>query len=52
MWKLWTAGILGSMIAIVPFLGFPPDWKDVLAVMFGVAVAILAFWTAAGKKAA
>ncbi|MBI2039211.1 MAG: hypothetical protein HYT22_02965 [Candidatus Niyogibacteria bacterium] len=52
MWQLWTAGALGVFAALVPFLGFTPDLKDIITVALGIAVAIFAFWALGVKKPA
>lgn len=52
MWQLWTMGILGMWTALVPFLGFTPDLKDIITVASGIAVAVFAFWAAGVKKPA
>ncbi|MBI1957294.1 MAG: hypothetical protein HYS44_02455 [Candidatus Niyogibacteria bacterium] len=52
MWQLWTAGTLGILMALVPFLGFTPDLKDVITVAFGIAIAVFVFWALGVKKPA
>tara|TARA_B100000745_G_scaffold300599_1_gene255795 strand:- start:18554 stop:18784 length:231 start_codon:yes stop_codon:yes gene_type:complete len=34
---------LGIIVALVPFLGFPSTWKQVISVMLGAIIAVLAF---------
>ena len=51
MWQLWTVGTLGILNALIPFLGFTPDLKDIITVATGIAIAIFAFWALGVKKA-
>ena len=34
---------LGVLVAIVPFLGFPSAWKNVIFATLGLAIAVLAY---------
>lgn len=43
MSKKRTLIILGILIAIIPFLGFPREFREVLTVILGLIVSILAF---------
>lgn len=46
MWKHWTNGVLGLWIIIMPYLGFTNGVHQMLMVISGVAIAVLAFWSA------
>ncbi|MBI2630946.1 hypothetical protein HYW73_01875 [Candidatus Nomurabacteria bacterium] len=43
MRKARTFLILGVWIAILPFLGFPYSWKDILSALSGLAVMFLSY---------
>ncbi len=34
---------LGVVVAIIPYLGFPSSWKNVIFLVLGVAIAAVAF---------
>jgi len=38
-----TIVTLGIIVAVLPFLGFPSSWKNVMFLIFGVSIAALAF---------
>lgn len=38
-----TLGLLGLWILILPFLGFPPDWKTVFLVVTGIVLLYVAY---------
>ena len=40
--EMWII-VLGIVVALVPFLGFPGSWKTVIFVLVGLAIAVLAF---------
>ena len=35
--------VLGLLVALLPFLGFPRSWKTIFFVFSGLAIALLAF---------
>jgi asparagine N-glycosylation enzyme membrane subunit Stt3 len=35
--------LLGLLIALMPYLGFPGSWKNVLSIVIGIAIAGLGF---------
>lgn len=43
MGKSITVLILGIFVAILPYLGFPYSWKDVLETLSGLAIAYTAY---------
>lgn len=43
-WQNWVIGILGLLVVLTPFLGFTASIERVLLVIFGLVIAVLAFW--------
>ena len=43
MIKISTIFALGIFIAIIPYTGFPIEWKNILYVISGLTVAVLSF---------
>lgn len=43
MRKERTLLILGIWVAVLPYLGFPSNWRDILFVITGVALVYLAY---------
>ena len=50
MWQLWTAGFWSVLVALLPFLGFPPDALQVMEIASGIGIAVLVFWALARKR--
>jgi threonine/homoserine/homoserine lactone efflux protein len=46
-----TIFILGLVVAIMPFLGFPSSWKKVFYILLGFGIAYLAYLLYKEKKA-
>jgi hypothetical protein len=42
--------ILGIVVAIIPFLGFPSGFKNFLSVSFGFIISILAYLSLKGHR--
>lgn len=42
--------ILGILVALMPFLGFPTSWKNFFYFVFGLGVATLSFLMARHKR--
>jgi len=38
-----TISLLGLLVVIIPFFGFPSSWKTFLFVLIGLTIAILSF---------
>ncbi|HDO23622.1 MAG TPA: hypothetical protein ENG99_00165 [bacterium] len=47
----WINGILGVLVIILAFLGFPSSVKAVLMIIIGLAIAFLSFWKGVSEKA-
>ena len=43
MKKAWILLILGVWLAILPYLGFPYSWKDILTVLSGLGIVYVSF---------
>lgn len=43
MIKISTISILGFLIALTPYSGFPMEWKNFIYIFSGLAVAVLAY---------
>ncbi len=43
MIKISTIFAFGILIALIPFSGFPRDFKDFLYVVFGLSVTVLSY---------
>ena len=43
MTKYTALIVLGFLVALLPFLGFPPSWERALFALFGFGIMILAF---------
>ncbi|MCX6752184.1 MAG: hypothetical protein NTZ87_01645 [Candidatus Nomurabacteria bacterium] len=43
MRKIYLLLILGIWIAILPYLGFPDSWKNVLATLSGLGLMIISY---------
>ena len=43
MKKAWTLLILGVWVAILPYLGFPYSWKDILITLSGLGLIYVSF---------
>lgn len=43
MSKESIAIVLGLLIALMPFLGFPGSWKAVFSIVFGITIAGIVF---------
>lgn len=50
MWKEWVKAILGILIILVPYLGFPLSWIKIFFVICGSFVAVLSFWALSEAK--
>jgi uncharacterized iron-regulated membrane protein len=50
MWMSWVNAVLGVWLIAVPFLGFTPVGLTWALVLTGIAVAVLAVWSA-GQEA-
>ena len=50
MWKQWVNGILGVFIILMPSIGLTAGIQNILAVIFGIIIAVLAFWTISEAK--
>jgi hypothetical protein len=42
--------ILGIWVAVLPFLGFPYSWKDVLTTVTGLAIAYVSYFSYRAAK--
>lgn len=42
--------ILGVLVALMPFLGFPSGWKNIFYIVFGLVIAALSFLLAIHKR--
>ena len=43
MKKAWILLILGVWVAVLPYLGFPYSWKDVLVTFSGLGLVYISF---------
>lgn len=43
MKKAWILLVLGIWITILPYLGFPYSWKDVLTALTGIGIIYVSF---------
>lgn len=46
MWQNFLSGILGILLVLITFLGFPPTYKRIITAVLGIIIAILSFWSA------
>ena len=50
MWKQWVSAILGLLIILIPYLGFPLSWSNFFFVVSGIIIAVLSFWALSEEK--
>jgi len=50
MWRYWTIGIGGIVVAIIQQLGFPASFKQLITAAFGIGLALLGFWLLAEER--
>ena len=50
MWKNWFGILLSLGVALMPFLGFPKDMKDIFYTVSGLTMLII-FFMFAGDRA-
>ncbi|HEY4497448.1 MAG TPA: hypothetical protein VJC20_01675 [Candidatus Paceibacterota bacterium] len=50
MWRYWTIGIGGAVIALLQQLGFPASFKRFVASAGGIGLAALGFWLLAEEQ--
>ncbi|MDP3935006.1 MAG: hypothetical protein Q8Q46_02215 [Candidatus Giovannonibacteria bacterium] len=50
MWKLWTNGVLGIWIILMPYAGLPENLLTFFMVITGIVIAVLAFWSASESQ--
>lgn len=41
MVKISSIFVLGFLVALIPFSGFPIDWKNTFYILFGLAITVL-----------
>lgn len=46
MWQNWLNGILGLILMLIFFLGFPPSFKNSIAIILGIIIAVINFYKA------
>lgn len=46
MWQNFLSGILGILLILIIFLGFPPTFKKIITAAFGAVITVLSFWSA------
>lgn len=44
MRKAYTVFILGVLVTILPYLGFPYSWKDTIGTGLGVLIALISYF--------
>jgi predicted membrane metal-binding protein len=41
--------MLGVLVALMPFLGFPHAWESLFQIVFGLAIVLLSVWSTIDK---
>jgi hypothetical protein len=39
--KFWALLVLGVLVVLLPFTGFPPEWRKIAFVIVGSAIVVL-----------
>ncbi|MDP2669004.1 MAG: hypothetical protein Q8P07_04190 [bacterium] len=50
MRKLQIIAVLGVLLILAHFLGFPLSWIKIFSVVCGVAIVVLSFWSLSEAK--